>query len=201
MMRSSSIGLFGGTFNPVHHGHIIQARITYEALKLEKLLVVPSGVPPFKAHDPSLAPFEMRFRWTQIAFSETEGMEVWDFEGRHRDQISYTIQTVREIHRLYQVYPWLIMGVDAFAYIDKWHSSEFLIKHCPIAVLCRPGDHQNHFPHPEGEVTYLKTPLIEISSSMIRQRAQSGLSLRGWVPESIEEEIRQWYRDHLNTHA
>jgi len=192
-----SIGLFGGAFNPIHIGHLIQSQIAFEQLNIQKMLIVPSGIPPWKRTDSMMAPFDLRFQWARRTYEGLNGFEVWDFEGKESSRTSFTVYTIQEVYRLYGRYPTVILGQDAYDALDRWHQSDFIINHCSIAVLNRDKFARQKKDPIEGKTLFLNTPMIEVSSSQVRERARSGRSLRGWVPQTIESDVERWYQSTL----
>ncbi len=197
VVELQAIGLFGGAFNPIHIGHLIQSQIAFEQLNIQKMLIVPSGIPPWKRSDSMMAPFPLRFQWARRTFEGLNGFEVWDFEGNESSQTSFTVYTIQEVYRIYGRYPTLILGQDSFDTLDRWHQSDFIINYCPIAVLNRRKHGMQTKDPTKGKAIFLNTPMIEISSSLIRDRARSGRSLRGWVSGSIESDVERWYQSAL----
>lgn len=188
------IGIFGGTFDPVHVGHIIVALYALEHLSLDLLLIVPSYNPPHKK--PS-APFEKRYEWLKRVFKGVERIEVSDFE-RERGGTSYTIYTVEHFALLYRTRPYFIVGEDALSYIEKWYRYREILEKVTLVVyprFCGKPFHlhaQEVLGSLEG-IIFLEMPLIQISSSEIRERIRAGKSVKGFVPEEIRAEVEEFY--------
>jgi nicotinate-nucleotide adenylyltransferase len=176
------IGLYGGTFDPVHLGHLILAREAREQLGLEKVVFVPAAQSPFK--DAPVASAEKRLSMLRAAIENENGFAVDDCELR-RAPPSYTIDTVEEIRkREGEAEIFLFIGEDNLAGLPKWHRFADLEKMVRLVVLNRTGKPATH-PY---ETVSRK---IDISGTEIRKRVASGRSIRYLVPPAVEEIIRQ----------
>jgi nicotinate-nucleotide adenylyltransferase len=141
-----NIGLFGGTFDPVHRGHIVLARAALERCKLSRVYFVPAGVPPHKQRQP-LAPFAHRFAMLALATGSEKAfvpslLEAPPEEGGKRaEKPNYSIDTVRRMKQGFKSADrlFLLIGMDAFADIAKWHQAEALFRECTFVVAGRPG--------------------------------------------------------------
>jgi nicotinate-nucleotide adenylyltransferase len=176
------IGIYGGTFDPIHHGHLILARDAREKLGLEKLIFVPARIAPHKR-----APFasaEMRLSMLQAAVEGEPGLAVEDCEIR-RPPPSYTIDTIEEIRRREpdaEIY--CIIGEDNLAGLERWREIDRLHKMVRFVVLDRTGGEASHrYP--------IIARKIDISATDIRKRVASGRSIRYLVPPRVEEIIRR----------
>ena len=200
-MSDAGIVLFGGSFNPIHHGHLIIARAVAERLGAGRLVLVPSAAPPHK-HGEDLADVHDRLAMARRAVAGDPAFEVSDAEVR-RSGPSYTYLTVEEFRRslgadvpLY----WLI-GADTLPELHTWYRVRELTDLCRIVTAVRPG-----YEHPDLSPlahvfskdcvrqlaeAVLPTPRIDISATDIRQRVRSGQSIRYLVPEPVREYIEQ----------
>jgi nicotinate-nucleotide adenylyltransferase len=141
-----NIGLFGGTFDPVHRGHLALARAAMERCRLSRVCFVPAGVPPHKQRQP-LAPFAHRFAMLALATANEKAfvpslLEAPEEGGNRRlEKPNYTIDTVRRIKQGFKSADrlFLLIGMDAFADIAKWHQAEALFRECQFIVAGRPG--------------------------------------------------------------
>lgn len=187
------IGIYGGTFDPIHNGHLIIAVEILNAAPLEKVIVVPTRTPPHK-DGKVFANFERRFNWTKMAFQGVERIEVSDFENK--PEASYTIDTIKHFEKIYGKVAY-IMGEDSFLNIEKWYKYEEILARARIYIYPRYCDRKLTNTLVERfknyDVHFLPLSIIEISSTKIRERVLSGLTIRGYVPESIEKEIFQFY--------
>lgn len=200
------LGILGGTFDPIHFGHLRIAEEICEEMDLEKVLLIPGGFPPHK-HEKSITPFHDRLAMTRIAAQDSSLLEVLDLEGR-RNGPSYSIETLREIHRLYKdnVDIFFIIGMDAFLEINTWKEYKNLFKESNFVVLKRPGfsfeelepfiismevgfkrmSDSNTFATPSGNLLiYKEATLMDISSTRIREMAAAGRSIRFLLPEAV----------------
>lgn len=141
------IGLFGGTFDPVHLGHVALARAAMEQCKLQKILFVPASVPPHKQGQP-LSPFVHRFAMLALATAEQKEfvpslLEAPSDDAKPRDRAkpNYSIDTVRRLKQSLKPSDtiFLLIGIDAFSEISKWHEPVQLLRECEFIVAGRPG--------------------------------------------------------------
>ena len=139
------IGLFGGTFDPVHKGHLAVARAALEACQLTQIYFVPANVPPHKQKQP-LAPFAHRFAMLALATADEKAfvpslLEAPEESASKKEKPNYTIDTVRRLKQSFKATDQLffLIGMDAFADIGKWHQSEALFRECDFIVAGRPG--------------------------------------------------------------
>jgi len=176
------IGIFGGTFDPVHHAHLILAREAREMFALEQIIFVPAAISPHKK-PPDASP-KMRLAVVQAAIEGEPGFALDDCELR-RPPPSYAIDTVEEIlRRESEMEIYYLIGEDNAVGLANWHRFDQLQKLVRFIVLDRTGAQANH-PYP---VVHRK---IEISATELRQRIASGRSIRYLVPPAVEEIIRR----------
>jgi len=177
------IAIYGGTFDPVHHGHLILAREAIETLRLQKVIFVPAAVSPFKESAP-VASSEIRLSMLRAATKDEIGFAVDDCELR-RPPPSYTIDTVEDIQRRErdaEIY--CLIGEDNVAELAKWHRFAELEKIVRFVVLDRTGSAFNY----SCEIIRRR---IDISATEIRNRIASAKSIRYFVPQAVEEIIRR----------
>jgi nicotinate-nucleotide adenylyltransferase len=208
------IGVFGGTFNPVHYGHLRAAEEAREMLGLEKVLFVPSGNPPLKSLD--LADAGQRYEMVRQAVAGNRFFEAIDIECASPEK-SYTVHT---IERLQEMFPgaslYFMLGIDAFIDLPNWYMPEKLVSMVNFAVLSRPWSTFSDLlasPHmkvdtakmqeldhcrsgsfsvalPSGrEAVLVRTTPIAIASTDIRRRIKEGLSVKYLLPEEVESFI------------
>ena len=177
------IAIYGGTFDPIHHGHLILAREALETLHLQKVIFVPAAVSPFKRSGP-VASGEIRLSMLRAATKEEIGFAVDECELR-RPPPSYTIDTIEDIRRHErdaEIY--CLIGEDNVTELAKWHRFAELAKIVRFVVLDRTGRPSNY----SYEVICRR---IDISATEIRNRVASGKSIRYFVPQAVEEIIRR----------
>lgn len=188
------IGLFGGTFDPVHNGHLIIARSVCETLGLNSVIFIPSARPPHKNTDIMFSA-EQRLRMLCLAVQKTPCFAVSDVEMT-RKGLSYTIDTILEIKKTMQADTDLIfiVGKDNLSDIESWKDPQAILEQCNIVVADRPDTAKKD--NPEWlmkKVEIIKVPLIDISSSGIRRRIREKKSIRYLVPDSIADIIEHQY--------
>jgi nicotinate-nucleotide adenylyltransferase len=184
------IGIYGGTFDPIHHAHLILAREALELLHLEKVIFVPAAISPFKGAPAASA--ELRLLMVKAAIQGEAGFLVDDRELR-RDPPSYTIDTVEEIrHGEGNADIYCLIGEDNLAGLSRWHRFSELEKMVQFIVLDRSGIQESHsFPTVRRK--------LDISATDIRKRVALGQSIRYLVPPAVEEIIGQGnlYREQV----
>jgi len=177
------IAIYGGTFDPVHHGHLILAREAIETLRLQKVIFVPAAVSPFKKSAP-FASGEIRLSMLRAATKDEVGVAVEDCELR-RPPPSYMIDTIEDVQRREpdaEIY--CLIGEDNVAELARWHRFAELEKIVRFVVLDRTGRPANY----SYEIIRRR---IDISATEIRNRVASGQSIRYFVPQAVEEIIRR----------
>jgi nicotinate-nucleotide adenylyltransferase len=183
----------GGSFNPIHHGHLLCARAAAESLGAQRVVLIPAGQSPFKTHA-ELAPAADRVQMCRLAIKDNATFEVQDRETR-RAGPSYTIQTVRELKGAgWDSVTWLI-GADMVQNLPKWHEAFQLIKEAELMVMSRPGS-EIHWDSLPAEFRHLRNnvveiPRIDISSTDIRRRVKAGLSIDFLTPLEVCGYIRE----------
>jgi len=204
------IGILGGTLDPVHFGHLETAAAARQALGLDRVLLMPSRVPPHRATGPAASAFH-RFAMAAIAVNGIEGLEASDLELTSPGP-SYTADTLLRLHeaglRPDQIF--FITGADAFAEIETWSRYPDVLDLSHFVVVSRPGHDaallRDTLPaiaprmraatidatagaHPAVFLLNARTPAV--SSTDLRERLRSGLPIHGLVPEGVEQHIRQ----------
>jgi nicotinate-nucleotide adenylyltransferase len=176
------IGIYGGTFDPIHHAHLILAREARESLGLEKVIFVPAATSPFK--NPPVASMKIRLSMLQAAIEDEPAFVADDCELR-RSPPSYAIDTVEQIRqREGGVEIYYLLGHDNIETLPAWHRFEELERLVRFIVLDRTGSEAKH-PY---QIVRRK---IDISATEIRKRVASGQSIRYLVPTSVEVMIRR----------
>lgn len=168
----AKIGIFGGTFDPVHRGHLAVARAALRRLKLDKLYFIPAGVPPHKQRHP-LADFRHRFRMLKLATAREPRFEVSRLEA---SGVHYSIDTVRRIKRALQPGDRLffLIGMDAVSDIATWWKAEELLRECEFVVTARPGASLR-------KVTLVLPPSLRRSAGCFPRRGRGVIKVNGVV--------------------
>jgi len=180
------VGLFGGSFDPVHHGHLIVGQVAAEKLKLDSLRFVPAREQPFKIgrHRTSS---DHRATMLSLAVSSLSGFSVEPSELM-RPAPSYTVDTLRQLRQREQEVEFvLLLGADAAADLPAWKDAEQVMELAKIFVFARPGTPVPDLPWVTGMV---EVPAIDISATEIRRRVRQGQSIRYWVPDTVAEYIK-----------
>ena len=227
-MKRARVGIFGGTFNPVHIGHLRAAEEVVEILDLERMIFVPSADPPHKADRPSdpIASAEQRLEWVELATRDNPRFAV-DALEIERGGASYSVDTLRVIgQRTAPEKPIFTIGQDAFVEIDSWREPEILFDLAHFAVITRPPVKRaslvDWLPHcirdaielEDGGLSgvndragtwirLIEIPPLEVSSSEIRRRLRVGRSLRYLLPPAVAEAVEKSgaYRETAQKHA
>ncbi len=178
------IGLFGGTFNPIHMGHLAIAQMALEKFTLDKIIFIPSNQPPHK-NIVHLAPAEDRYELVKCAIEGNSRFAVSDVETLRAGK-SYTVDTLRHFREMYsdRIKMFFIIGGDTFSTLPTWKNIDEVLKYVTFIVVNRPG-----YTPPElrKKIQHLMVtkPGIDISSSYLRNRIASGKSVRYLVPETV----------------
>ena len=192
------VGILGGTFDPVHLGHLTLAEEARVQLNLDQVLFIPAGQPWLKEGQ-QLSPAKDRLQMVRLAVASNPHFRV-SADEVERSGPTYTVDTLKALKDLLDLDTELffILGLDAMEHFSRWKEPESLLEMCQWAVVERPG-HQGFnqgeflakYPSSEGKVTLISMPLIGISGSEIRRRVTAGMSLRYYLPEGVAEYIRQ----------
>jgi len=198
-MNSGGILLFGGTFDPIHHGHLITARTAAEQLNILKVILIPSAQPPHKAEN-TLSAAEDRLEMTRLAIQDEPLFEVSDCELK-RQGPSYTLETVRFFRQQNpqtQLY-WLI-GADSISELVVWYHIEQIADECLIVTAARPGYNPPDTRALKPILTdsqiqrlrqnILETPQIDISATRIRSRIRQNQSVSYLIPPAVIDYIK-----------
>ncbi len=181
----------GGTFDPVHTGHLFIAREAAEIYALDRVYLIPAALPPHKANHPSSSA-EDRYRMALLAAEDEPRFIVSDVEIERKGK-SYTIDTVRAFRKRFkdaEIY--FIIGFDSYLEFNSWKDSEALLEECVFAAAPRnSGDRERLRAGLRKGFKPLDIPLLEISSTDIRKRVSEGRSIRHIVPASVEKYITQ----------
>jgi len=192
-----NIGIYGGSFNPPHLGHLIVLESVQDQLRFDKVLFIPAANPPHK-NDPTLAPSADRLEMTRLAIEGNAVFQASDIEIK-RDGRSYSIDTLDSLAAEHPGDKFsLIIGADNFLEFETWKSAQAILTKAEVVVMNRQGfsvqPGKNEFVR---MVRFVHVPDIGISSTDIRRRVKLGRSIRYLVPQSVENYIRRkgLYRD------
>ena len=202
------VGILGGTFDPIHLGHLGLAAAALDRLGLDEVLFVPAGQPPHKLGRP-ISPAKDRLAMVELAIADRPGFGVSRLEIE-RAGPSYTADTVEAVRDLAAgsgtpVELTVILSAESFADFEHWHEPERLLRTARIAVAPRPGHRRPslgrvaaRWPELAGRVELLDGPSLDVSASEIRARTAAGQSIDGLVPASVAHYIKahHLYRNH-----
>jgi nicotinate-nucleotide adenylyltransferase len=188
LLKMMNLGLFGGSFDPIHLGHLLVAQAAREELGLDRLFFIPVAQSPFKPENKP-TPANERLRLLRLALAGKADCEV-DEQEIKRGGVSYTIDTVRDyVRRFPQSRLFYLVGADNVAQLPKWREAAELARLVEFVAIPRPGQDPTPFPAPFRGRTLTGFPL-GVSSSQIRGRVKSGLPVDHLVPGLVAEAIR-----------
>ena len=183
------VGLLGGTFDPVHLGHLRAAAGASAELGLDRVLIAPVARPPHRP-EPAASAFD-RYAMVALATAGQPRLMPSDVELR-RGGLSYTVDTVRALlQQLPGASLYLIVGSDTLPEMAGWREADALFAQCAVAVFERPGASAGGAPPPGVAMHRLSGTGLAVSASEVRQRAKAGVALEGLVPASVAEYIRK----------
>ena len=202
------IAIFGGTFNPVHIGHIRGAISVYETFKLDKVIFLPTGIPPHKKDN--VANAEYRYTMLKLAI---EGLKFFEISRLEIDsnRVNYTIDTIGELKsQLKEDNLFFIVGTDAFYYLNLWKDYKRLVNEITFIVIRRPEydtkiilskyadlvdfeeiHESGEYPTQKKKIYIYTPPAFDVSSSMIRRKVRNGECIKYLVPEKVENFIKE----------
>jgi nicotinate-nucleotide adenylyltransferase len=204
------LGILGGTFDPIHLGHLRAAEEIGEALSLEKVFLIPSASPPHKTEVP-ISPFHQRLAMARLGAGYSTLLEATDLEGR-RPGPSYSIETLRQLQKIFKedFELFFLMGSDAFLEIKSWREYSALFDYANFVIMKRSGveshrldallqslepqfkktPEEDVYTTPTGKrLIFIATAVMDISSTRIRKMVSEGKSIRFLVPELVREYI------------
>lgn len=180
------IGLFFGSFNPVHIGHLIIANVMQDRTDLDEIWFVVSPQNPFKKQKSLLHEFD-RLKMVELAIADHFYFRASDVEF-HMPRPSYTIDTLTYLSEKHPNHQFrLIVGSDNLTHFNKWKNFEVILEHYGLYVYPRPGELQD-LKHPN--IRYVEAPLMDISATFIRDSIKKGHSVKYLLPQSVEDYIR-----------
>lgn len=194
----TELGIMGGTFNPIHNGHLEIARQAMQGFGLDRVLFLPSGTPPHK-HGSSLLDREHRFKMVELAVAGQPGFEASDLEVR-RPGVTYTVDTLTQLTNLYpNCALYYIVGSDTLFDLHTWREVDRALELCSLVAVPRPGCRRENLVRQAlrlrerfGVMVYLMDEWgPDISSTQIRARVALGEPLEGLVPPAVAEYIEK----------
>ena len=182
------IGLFFGSFNPIHHGHLMVASYIANHTDLKQIWLVVSPQNPHKSQSSLLNEYD-RLHLAQLAIENDDQIKVSDIEFK-LPKPSYTIDTLTYLEEKFpQLQFYVIMGGDSFQNLTKWKNFETLVKNYQFIVYRRPGfDTTENY---GANMQYLEAPMLELSATLIRNNCKEGITIRYLVPEDVRLEIER----------
>lgn len=194
------IGIMGGTFDPIHNGHLAIAKAAYDQFGLDKIWFMPNGNPPHKALADIGSSIEDRLRMVELAIAGHTGFRLEKYEA-NRKNISCSYETMEHFAKLYPDEDfYFIIGADSLFTVETWVHPERLFPTCTILAAFRDEmdtrdemERQMHYLEEKynAKASLLVSPLIKVSSSELRKRIRDGKSIGGLVPEKVEEYIKK----------
>lgn len=190
-------GIFGGSFNPIHYGHLMICEYIKEEMGLDKVIFIPTGNPPHKELELSA---EDRYEMVRLAISPNPDFEISDIETI-RVKKSYTVDTIRELKKIYKEEKlYFLIGLDSLFQLKTWMKIGDLSQEIEFVVALRPGYLDKEEVNKEidflrenfgTKINLIKTPLYEISSTDLRDRIRVGKSLRYLIPKKVLDYIEE----------
>lgn len=196
-MRVEKVGIMGGTFNPIHVGHLILGQAAYEQFDLDKVLFMPTKKPPHKLQEKILSD-SIRAEMVQCAIADNPKFELSTIE-LDRDGITYTADTLTELKSVNKdTQYYFIIGADSLFYIDKWKDPEriFQLSHVVASTRYHLDEEQMRKQIDSlnqlftADIQLLNAPNVDVSSSDIRERVRNGSSIKYFVTKEVETYIR-----------
>ena len=184
--------LFGGTFDPPHVGHLIIAETIKESERFDRIVFVPASNPPHKER--GISPIEDRLEMLRLTLVNNDNFDVSDIEIE-RGGISYTVETVKETKEKFSLTSkdlYFLIGSDSLLDFHSWKEYESILNECRVIIALRPGFRPSRIdPEILSQIRFANIPQIEVSSSQIRRRVKSGLTIRYMVPDPVRDYISE----------
>jgi nicotinate-nucleotide adenylyltransferase len=184
--KKKHVGILSGSFNPIHNGHLMIAQQVFEQLNLDKILFIPSKVPPHRGVSRYIPKVSVDDRINMIKYDIRDNPNFQlDMTDIDLGGVSYTYETIKRLkERNPNTEYYLIVGYDIVESLSKWSHIDELVKEVHFVGVCRKGyEKKSQYP-----IMWVNTPVIEISSTVIRQRVREGKSLKYYVPDDVA-----WY--------
>ena len=197
-MNHMKIGIMGGTFDPIHIGHLLLGEFAYENFHLDEIWFLPNGNPPHKTTDESGVSLDDRIEMVKLATDDVPYFRMNLYEASSKKH-SYTYSTMRALREMYPEHEFFfILGADSLFSIEQWKNFREIFPSCTILAAMRDDKDTESM---QAQIRYLnekygadirllQAPLVEISSTTIRRRAETGLSIRYMVPDVVSEYIQ-----------
>ena len=191
-----NVGILGGTFDPVHLGHLSIADAAMAQADLERVLLIPAGRPRLKHAEP-LASVDQRLEMVRLAVEDHPRYQVCDIEAQ-RPGPTYTVDTLMELSAKLEPATnlYFILGMDVLAQLDRWKDPEKVLGLCMLLVLNRPGEGDfnwdgfyDRVPWAKGRVRVVTAPMVDVSATELRRQAAAGEMLTGQVPDAVAKYI------------
>lgn len=198
MQTGKKVGILGGTFDPIHTGHLILAEAAYEACKLDYVLIMPNGNPPHKPGQVN-ATMQQRTHMAELAIADNKHLQVSDFEKTPQDY-HYTYETLEFLKKEHpDTEYYFILGADSLVNFHTWKEPERICKNCRILAATRDRMESQMLQKCiaslkeafGAEIELLETPNIDISSNMIRDKVQKHQTIKYYVPAAVEKYIQE----------
>ncbi|GAB4130600.1 MAG: nicotinate-nucleotide adenylyltransferase [Ignavibacteriales bacterium] len=180
------VGLYGGSFDPIHLGHLITAQYVLEERNLARIIFMPCYISPLKT-DYNYIPAVHRLKMIQLAIESFSSFEVSDFEIQ-KENISYTIETILELRKQFNHIE-LIIGYDNLLVFDKWKDPDLILQNAKLIVMKRKFSETSRKNIYFEQAIFIDTPLIEISSTSIRERVKQNKDISFLVGDKVNKYI------------
>lgn len=192
-MGKKRIGLFGGTFNPIHCGHVKAAESVQNIFSFDRILFIPSYLPPHKESG-DVASAAHRLKMVELALASFDRFFPSSVEIDARGT-SYSILTLNKIKEMFpQTEAFFLLGIDAFLEIETWKDYKDVLEQCSFVVMSRPGfrlSEAKDILTEKYKIYLLSINTLDISSSEVRERIRKNQSIEGLVPENVENYIKE----------
>lgn len=194
---STKVGIFGGTFDPIHNGHLYIAYEALNQLKLDKIIFIPGGNPPHKSFS-SVSDANQRYKMVELAIKSYENFEISDYELKKTTK-SYSFETLEYYKSLSIGELYFILGADSLITIDSWKNVDRIMEAATLVVFNRPGFTKEQLVEKKAEVEhkynkkiiYLDLLNLEISSSGVREEISTGKRVDFFIPDSVKRYIEE----------
>lgn len=191
------LGVLGGTFDPIHVGHLLMAQSVYDALSLDLVLFVPAGRAPHRQLKDS-APVELRVAMAAAAIAGDErfALSRVDVDRPAPQYTCDTLALLAEEHGVTAEQLYFLVGSDSLAMLHTWHRPDLVALRCRFAAMPRVGypldldELARRVPEAHGRVDVVEMPVLGISSTIVRSMVRKGQSIRYWVPDAVERMVR-----------